>query len=171
MKTKQEYDTLSQTGKTSNNTNTNNESYKELISKKNTKNFLDQKKDSSDKKIIDIRGKGMNNSSHNYLVDSNSQSFGDKLNSNSLYSNDLLKNNNSLNIKSNLKNKNNFKKEDTEVQDNYQDILINKSNKTMILLIKIYYIIMLLLFLAIIIFSIYKIKFSLDCNTMIEKEN
>ena len=166
LKNRQEYDTLNQTGKTSNNTNTNNESYKELISNKNTKNY-DKKKEGSDNKIIDLRGKGMNNSSHNYLVDSNSQSLGDKLNNNSLYSNDLLsnKNINSLNIKPNLKNKNNYKKEDTEVQDNYQDILINKSNKTMILLIKIYYIIMLLLFLAIIIFSIYKIKFSLDCNT------
>lgn len=54
----------------------------------------------------------MNNSSHNYLVDSNSQSLGDKLNNNSLYSNDLLsnKNMNSLNIKPNLKNKNNYKR-------------------------------------------------------------
>ena len=36
LKNKQDYDTLNQTGKTSNNTNTNSESYKELITNKNS---------------------------------------------------------------------------------------------------------------------------------------
>ena len=44
-----------------------------------------------------------------------------------------------------------------------KNLLLNKSNKSLILLIKIYFIIMWLLFIVIIIFSIYKIKYSMSC--------
>ena len=56
------------------------------------------------------------------------------------------------------------KKEGFENQKNYRDLILNKSNSGVVLLIKIYLIFMLLLFLAIVAFIIYKIKFSLNCN-------
>ena len=112
-----------------------------------------------------LESKVKNNSSHNYLAESSSQL--DKLNNNSLnISKDLLTNKNKLknqNLKIIANNKNN-KNEETEKKENNHNILINKSNKSLVLLIKVYFITMLLLFLVIVTFIIYKIIFSLNCN-------
>ena len=107
--------------------------------------------------------KSKNNSSHNYLVESISQF--DKLNNRSLNSSKDILTDNNKNKKENLNISNkNIKKEGFENQKNYRDLILNKSNSGVVLLIKIYLIFMLLLFLAIVAFIIYKIKFSLNCN-------
>ena len=110
----------------------------------------------------------MNNSSHNYLVESNSQFFRDKLNNNNSLnaSNSLLTNSRSNNLNNTSKqNQNNnnkaLKKEDNDdYQENIKDLLLNKSKKTFVLLIKVHIIIILLLFILIIFLSVYKIVYS-----------
>ena len=92
-------------------------------------------------------------SSHNYLMESNSQFFKEKLNSNSIRANDSFlssKNNDNINSKNitkqNFDNKNLEKFENEEI-NNYQDILLNKSNKSIILMIRIYFIIVSIFFI------------------------
>ena len=98
--------------------------------------------------------KSKNNSSHNYLVESISQF--DKLNNRSLNSSKDILTDNNKNKKENLNISNkNIKKEGFENQKNYRDLILNKSNSGVVLLIKIYLIFMLLLFLAIVAFIIY----------------
>ena len=80
---------------------------------------------------------------------------------------------NPINLKSNYSNKiinNNINKEfaskkcENENSVNIFDLLLNKSNKTFILIIKMYFMIMIVFALVIIVFSIYKIEYTLDFN-------
>ena len=118
-----------------------------------------------------------NNSSNNYLVDSWSNFFKNNLNDNKNMKNEIISNNNSnsnnfssqnmmnstnnINNKSiNLKKNNSFKKEENEEierQKQYKDIILNKSNKNTILIIKIFYFIIGILIFLIIGFNFCKI--------------
>ena len=116
------------------------------------------------KLFLDIRNRALNNSSHNYLVDSNSNShfFKDGLNNNSINaSNEFLSSNNNMKNFStkNAQKQNSFRKDDNEYEDNYQDIILNKSNKNIILKIRIFIIIILLLIFIVIFLISYKFDF------------
>ena len=124
----------------------------------------------------------MNNSSYNYLVESCSHYFKDKLNiyygnsnKENLFNNNnisinstnqnIISSSNSLSSK-NINNKDyNLKEKEKLDIDNYQDILLNKSNKSIILLIKIFCFIIIILIIIIIAFNIYKFCSSLDNNS------
>ena len=127
-------------------------------------------------RFLNSKNKEMNNSSsQNYLYDSNSQSIKDKLNNNSINaSKDLLMNNNNSNFTNNYSNKNinkntNIVQKDenleNEEKDNYQDLIVNKSKKPFILLIKIYLIIIIILVLSIITFCVFKIQYTIKFNS------
>ena len=127
----------------------------------------------------------VNNSSYNYLVESCSNYFKDKLSKNFGNSNeDILfnsKNNNSINStnqniinssnSSSIQNMNNKplnskeKEKEKKDIDNYQDILLDKSNKSIVLLIKIFFFTIGTLIIIIIIFNIYKLYSSLISNS------
>ena len=123
--------------------------------------------------IFDSKNKGTNNSSHNYLMESNSQFFRDKLNNNNSInaSKELMANSinysSSSNSKRNIKEKgkNLEKEENIEDNNNIKDIILNKSNKPNIFLIKIYMVLMILIIVIITIFSIYKIIYTISFNT------
>ena len=76
-----------------------------------------------------------------------------------------------LNRKTNNKKNNSFisKRNETEEYENIFDVLLNKSNKTFILIITIYFIIMIAFILSIIVFSIFKIKYTIDFNDKFKK--
>ena len=104
--------------------------------------------------LMESKNKLMNNSSsQNHLIESNSKFFKD---------NSFNTNNEILSRKKEEKMINfhkNFNKKNTENADNnYQDIILNKSNKVTILMIKIYSLIILILFLIVIIFFTLKLK-------------
>ena len=161
-----------------NNDSHDNETRRSFTSNKSNK--INQKQNSLRKKeikenivnqIIDInknlhtrnKVQGMNNSSHNYLVESNSKFFKDKLNNNSINaSNSFLTNSQSSNqnniSKQNINN--NTLKKASDEQENIKDLLFNKSRKNIVLLIKIYMLMILILFLLIIFLSVYKIVYS-----------
>ena len=117
-------------------------------------------------------GKNMNNSSQSNLFDSNQLFLGNKLNNYSINSsNDAILNKSisSSQTKQNINNFNNqSQNENKEKNEKINDLIFNKSNKTMILLTKIYLIVMFLLFSGILIFSIYKFKFTLNSNNKIK---
>ena len=161
------------------NISTNRESKKRFSIKKNDKlsssNTLEEINNSNANRNFfnEIKKKGLNNSSHNYLVESNSQFFKDKLNNNSINaSNEFLDSNNSKNSSS--KNKNNYSTNnklnpntginefESLEQESYQDILLNKTNKNIIFMIKIYFIIMIIIIIIIVIFIVYKFNYILS---------
>ena len=167
------YEILNQTGKSSISIKANNENnQKNYIKNKDKNNILKQTTDSNSSinKILNYNRKGTNNSSHNYLVESNSQFFKEKLNNNSINaSNELLTNNinNSSSLyysKKNIKGNQLPKDENEEDKEKIEDIILNKSNKPIILLIKVYSIVMVILFLIISAFSIYKVIFTIKFN-------
>ena len=120
---------------------------------------------------LDSKSRRTNNSSNNILMESNSHFFRDKLNNNSINgSKDLLVdsiNNSSTNYsKQNIKDKDNDSQleKEKEDRDRIKDIILHKSNKATIFLIKVYVIIMIILTVIIIIFSIYKIIYTTNFN-------
>ena len=138
---------------------------------------------------FDIKSKRTNNSSYNFLMGSNdSQLFKDKLNSNLMGSKgDLISSSSSINNVKNLKsglnninpnkknlnnNSQNNKKNDSinsEIKDDYQDAILNRSNKSIILIIKLNIIIILFFAVIIIIYSIFKITNTLKFNRQSNK--
>ena len=154
-------------------------------------------------KLVDIKNKGLNDSSQNYLVQSKADILKDKLNnidndnSNSMDINNMSKqsnrdvinnmnnnlneivssrnNNNSHNNNNNINNnitvhKGNsktIKDDEFELNESYQDILLNKSNKTPVLFIRIYTMIIFLFIIIINIFSGYKIKNTLKFKNLL----
>ncbi len=115
----------------------------------------------------DIKKLKDNNSSYQYLVGIDSKFLENNLNDNS--NNEMIANNNLIvsnkNDKSNSINENLFKKKsneniqnyESEIKENYHDIMLNKSNKTIILIIKCHLIIMILFSIVMIFYIVYKI--------------
>ena len=167
-KMEQNYEILNQSGRTSTNTNKVNSFRKKNTNEKLLNQIINTNHNKNELFNSRNKGKGINNSSHNYLVDSNSNSqfFKDKLNSNSINaSNSFLENSNSnsINNKSEQnKNKVIIKKEENE--ENMQDLLLNRSNKTFVLIIK--YCIIAMLLIIILIFGLitYKIQYTIQFN-------
>ena len=115
------------------------------------------------------RNKFNNNSSYNYLTKSSKSILSrNKISTNSIQAsnNEFLNTNNNntysnnLNFKNNFKNKksNSLKSNDNEEYKSYQDLLLNKTNKSTVLIVKIYIIIIFFLIILLTIFSIIKIK-------------
>ena len=155
----------------------NRDSFKKLASKKSDKtlNTLEEVNNLNGKNSLfsEMKNRGMNNSSQNYIELNNSQSK-DKLSNNSFFnaSKDLLMNN-SKNYPSNKNLKimdnnsfsnNDIKKVESLDQENYQDILLNRSNKALVLMIKIYLIIIIILTILITAFILFKFKYILSFN-------
>ena len=137
---------------------------------------------------FDIKSKRTNNSSYNFLMGSNdSQLFKDKLNSNLMGSKgDLISSSSSINnvknpnsgsnnlnlSKKNLNNNQNTNKNDnnnSEIKDDYQDAILNRSNKSIILIIKLNSIIIIFFAALIILYSIYKIINTIKFNNQSNK--
>ena len=178
-KAEQSNDIINNTGRTSTSSKSNNKDKIKLNSlrkKEEKEKILKQIIGTTDKNnYLDSRNKkGMNNSSsHNYLMDSNSQFFKDQLNSYSINaSNEILTKNNSTNInhatKHNIGDKDQ-KKEENENQENYQDLILNKSNKTTVFMITYFRITIFILILFILIYNIYKIYYTIDFNLKFNK--
>ena len=150
------------------------------LSNKNINMNINAFSSSSDltKRLFDNKSKkNMNNSSHDILMD-NSNFLKDKLNNNNSINenNDILDNNNNnpnpnqtmpnannnsykgVPIKKHKDKDKNISKDVNELNENIQDIIINKSNNNKIFIIKIYLIIIVFVILAILAFSVYKIK-------------
>ena len=137
---------------------------------------------------FDIKSKRTNHSSYNFLMGSNdSQLFKDKLNSNLMGSKgDLISSSSSINnvknpnsgsnnlnlSKKNLNNNQNTNKNDnnnSEIKDDYQDAILNRSNKSIILIIKLNSIIIIFFAALIILYSIYKIINTIKFNNQSNK--
>ena len=143
------------------------------LSKPSNKNLIEKHDNKNNANILsDLKKKSANNSSLNYLVESNSQFFKDNLGSNSINgSKDILssKNNmNNINVKNSFSNHNmnNNNSSDHKIEEiiNRQDIILNHSNKSLVLMIKIYFIIIALLFIVAIFFIILKLIFMHSYN-------
>ena len=136
----------------------------EIINENNLEqnNFQDY---DPNKKISYSRNKGVNNSSHNYLIKSSNSHHIFKDNNSIQASNAFLNtNNNSMKNKNNFKNirRKSLKIIENEEKKSFQEILLNQSNKSIVLIIKIYVIIIIILVLLIIILSLIEIKIYLD---------
>ena len=122
----------------------------------------------------------INDNSYNQVVGSFSEFFKNKMNKNVDASNELLKNSsNNSNYFSNqnlMSSKNNLSEKSTNRTDslknsekegieNFQDLLINKSNKEIILKIKIFAIMTFIIILILILLNFYKLKLFLDFNS------
>jgi len=132
------------------------------------------------KRLFDNSNKiKMDNSSHDFLVEPDSNFLKDKLNNNILnenninngnnnifnnpnnnMSNQILINNNNLNGNNNPKKSN--KNDINDLNENMQDIIINKSKTSHIFIFKIYLIIIVIIVLAILIFSAYKMNITFN---------
>ena len=170
---------ISNTNSNRNNFESKKFSKNDLINKNLNMNSISNGPDLSKRLFDNKYKKNMNNSSHDILMD-NSNFLKDKLNNNNSFNenNDILDiskindNNNPNQIMSNANNNvykgvpikkhkdkdKNIAKDVNELNENIQDIIINKSNNNKIFIIKIYLIIIVLVILAILAFSIYKIK-------------
>ena len=191
-----------------NNTNTNRKNFESKKFSKNDLSYKNMNVNSISndpdltKRFFDNKNKkNMNNSSHDILMD-NSNFLKDKLNNNNAFNenNDILdidkinSNNNPNQIISNANNDSykgtpikkhkdkdkNIPKDVNELNENIQDIIINKSNNNKIFVIKIYSIIIAFVILAILVFSTYKIKITysfksslngyyIDYNTLVNR--
>ena len=138
---------------------------------------------------FDIKSKRTNNSSYNFLMGSNdSHLFKDKLNNNlmgskgdlisSSSSNHNVKNPNlgsnnanlnKKNLNNNYQNNNNNDRINSEIKDDYQDAILNRSNKSIILIIKLNFIIIVFFSVIIILYSIYKIINTIKFNNQSNK--
>ena len=146
---------------------------KENLEKK--KDMQEPKKNISLNSKEELRNKGINNSSHNYLIESNSQLFKDKLNKKSNNDSNVFFLNNKSNSINNLVNNitkqkksslnyNSLNKEEKGKNDNIKEILLNKLKKNIIMMIKIYIYIILIIILALATFSVAKIKYFIQFN-------
>ena len=146
---------------------------KEKINQKETIRLSSQQ--AVNRNSFEIKKMQSNNSSYNYLVGSNSNFFKNNLNNNSINSNaDILSGNNVNNSKksmisissedSNYKKDNNINNKTFDKKENIQEIILNKSNKSIISLIKKYIILMVVITLIIVIFFIFKIKNNFTYN-------
>ena len=169
-----------------------NDKNRRLSSTKTSNTLQSQKNKKSKQKNIDSligasnsskKLKNMNNSSYNNLVESFSQFLKEKMNNSINASKELLTNSKNTNNFSNqnminstnslskhnlnIQNNKNFTKKENEndEQEKFQDILLNKSNKSIILIIKIFIIIMAILIVLIIIFNFYKFNSSLTFSS------
>ena len=126
--------------------------------------------------------KNMNNSSYNSLVGSFSQFLKEKMNNSMNASKELLnssKNINNFSSQNMMNSSNNLSKQNVNIQNNaltkkeneneekvkFQDIVLNKSNKSTILIIKIFIIVMAILIAIIIFFNFYKFNSSLTFSS------
>ena len=143
------------------------------LSKPSNKNLIEKHDNKNNANILsDLKKKSANNSSLNYLVESNSQFFKDNLANNSINgSKDILSSKNDMNninakniISKHSLNNNNSSDHKIEEKINRQDILLNNSNKSLVLMIKIYFIIIALLLIVAIIFIILKFIFMYSYN-------
>ena len=119
----------------------------------------------------------INDNSYNQVVESFSEFFKNKINKNADASNELLKNssNNSNYFSSQnlMSSKNNLSEKSTNRTDslknseieNFQDLLINKSNKEILLKIKVFAIMTFIIILVLILINIFKLKLYLDFNS------
>ena len=137
--------------------NQNNNSSKDInIIYKNKINNHKNNKIRNNKNNIDKNGKeyrDIYNSSQNYLINHNSKYINEKIIDNSININ-----NNQIRK---FKIESSFKIEEIKEKGIFQDIILNKSDRILIFIIKIYSIILLFLILIIIIYNLYKIKCSL----------
>ena len=144
---------------------------------------------SKNNKLAELKNKGMNDSSKNYFLENNSLLLKDKLNNDNskelnneqqenqkkpiisnLSDNKIYNNNNSIDNYIFKMNKNNIsflKNKQNEFNENYHDIMLNKSNKTQIFLIKIYIIIIVFFIIVISAFIGYKIILTLGFKSLI----
>jgi len=126
--------------------------------------------------FFDFKNKSLNNSSHNYLVQGNSQFLKEKLNNNSSLNdkNDIFSNKNGISsnkkfkssstIKSKIKQNRIFnnvienynKENEIEEKENFHYLILNKANRASVLMIKIYSFIVFFFALLILGFIIYK---------------
>jgi hypothetical protein len=149
---------------------TNHEGFKSAITGDNNNNS--KKRSSINEKtnndtslkgniLLDLKNKSLNNSSHNYLFQGNSQFLKEKLNNNSSMNdnNDILSNKNDISsnkkfksfstIKNRIKQnrifnnviENTNKENEKEDHENFQYLMLNKANRASVLMIKIYSII------------------------------
>ena len=81
--------------------------------------------------------------------------------------NNNSQNNNNNNITVNKGNSKTIKDDEFELNESYQDIILNKSNKTPVLFIRIYTMIIILFIIIIIIFSAYKMKNTLQFKNLL----
>ena len=156
------YEKLNQTGGSPKNNKSNKENSQRNYERKNNKdNNLKQTIGSNSyNKLFDLKNKGINNSSHNYLLNNNSINA-----SNELLTNNINNSSSSSNYsKKDIKKDNLQKDENDEDKEKIQDIILNKSNKPIILFIKIYFIIMVILILLISSFCIYKVIYTVKFN-------
>ena len=165
-----------------NNLESNKKLNKNLANKKNDKsqtiNILEDGNNMNRKTSLfsELKYRGMINSSHNNLGESNIFKFPeDKLNNSSLINSskdflvDYSKNNKNNSKKINVMDNNScinndIKKMENYEKEDYQDILINKSNITYVFMTKIFFIINIVLIIAIMIFISYKFKYILSFN-------
>ena len=114
-----------------------------------------------DDKNLSMKDKGiLNNSSHNYLVNANSNNklLKNSINNNSINaSHDFLMNSSTNNSKKNINNKSlkntdikqNDEINDIDAEENYQDLILDKLNRSKILMMKVFLAITILLLLLI----------------------
>ena len=128
-----------------------------------------------DQKGIESRNKGINNSSINNLEVYNSLFLKDKIknisfneNSKDLFINNFISNSKDNNISQQSKNDNFKKEENNQEIENIQEIILNKSIKPYILMIKLYFYLILIIIALIIAFIIYKITFNIEFNNNFE---
>jgi len=147
-----------------------------IINKKTLKSGLKgEEKENSSKNIINeilndnhlnIKGKGiLNNSSQNYLVNTNSNNkiLKNSINNNSMNaSNEFLMNSNTNNSKRNFYNQSlkniNIKEKDingNDTEEKYQDLILDKLNKSQILMMKVFLGVTLLLLVLILFFDFF----------------
>ena len=147
-------------------------------------NFKNQKlNDSSQHFLIKNNSQAKNEKLNDNSIDQSKELL-KQLNNNTVVNNDSKLNNmnnlNTINTISNKKNNNSIddyifksrknytlKNDENDLNDNYQDLLLNKSNKTRILIIKIYIIIILLLIIIITIFCVFKIKLTYEFKSLL----
>ena len=98
----------------------------------------------------------------------NSNNLSNNNNSNNVNSNQLSnKTSNNSNNYNNYKNNMDSKDEEIEQNESFQDILLNKSNQVPISFIRIYQFIIFIFIIGIIVFSIYKIEFTLNYKSLL----
>ena len=129
-----------------------------------------------DDNFLNMKGKGiMNNSSHNYLLNSNSNNnklFKNSANNNTINAshdslNNLNVNNSKKNINQSIKNldiKKNEDLNDIDAEESYQDLILDKLNRSKILMMKVFLVISLLLLVLIFFFYFFIIY---ECSNFV----
>ena len=142
----------------------NNNNELELIQKNNLE--ISNKFDDNSNSKNNIQKLKSNNSSYNFLIGSESKLFKNNINVNSFDSkyglivDKKINNkdiNNSMNTNLFTKKINILKNEEIEIKENYQDTILNKSNKTIVSFIKKHLLILIFLIIITISISVYKI--------------